>query len=71
MIIICCILNVENLLHMQYYKVANLQHLMGAEYYTSLFPADCVAILSYYEAVLIIINQVGGWMVGPDDACRL
>ena len=27
---------------------------MGAEYYTSLFPADFIAILSYCEAVLII-----------------
>ena len=39
---------------MQCYKVANLQHLIVAEYHTSSFPTDFKAILSYYIAVLII-----------------
>ena len=39
---------------MQWYKVAKLQHLIVAEFYTSSFPADFIAILSYYISVLII-----------------
>ena len=39
---------------MQCYKVANLQQLIVAEYHTSSFPTDFIAILSYYIAVLII-----------------
>ena len=39
---------------MHCYKCANLQHLIVAKYYTSSFPADFIAINSYYIAVLII-----------------
>ena len=41
-------------MHMQCYKVANLQHPTVAEYYTSSFSADFITIISYYIAVLII-----------------
>ena len=37
LLIICCITSVEYLLHMQCYKVALLQHLIVAEYYTYSF----------------------------------
>ena len=39
---------------MQCYKVANVQHLIAAEYHTSSFPADFITMLSYNIAVLII-----------------
>ena len=54
MLIICCMISVEYLLHMQCHKVANLWHPIVAENYTSSLPADCIALLSYYIAVLII-----------------
>ena len=54
LLIICCVTSVEYLLHMQCYKVALLQHLIVAEYYTYSFPADFNAIPSYYISVLII-----------------
>ena len=47
-------ISAEYLLHMQCYKVANLQHLIVAEYYTSSFPIGFIAILSYYIDVLIM-----------------
>ena len=50
----CCIINVDYLLHVQCYNVANLQHLIVDEYYTSSFSADVIAMLSYYIAVLIV-----------------
>ena len=40
-LIICCILSAEYLLLMQCYKVATLQHLTAAEYFTFLFSAEC------------------------------
>ena len=54
MLITCSMISVEYLLHIQSYKVANLQHLIVADYYTSSFLADFVAIIRYYIAVLII-----------------
>ena len=38
---------------MQYCEVANLQHLIVAKCYTSSFPTDFIAILSFYIAGLI------------------
>ena len=52
-LIICCVTSVEYLLHIQFYKVALLQHLIVAEYYTYSFPADFIPIPSYYISVLI------------------
>ena len=52
-LIVCCIISVEYLQHMQCYKVALLQHLTVAEYYTYSFPADFIPIPSYYISVLI------------------
>ena len=42
------------MLHVQCFTVANLQHLIVAEYYTSSFPADFMTILRCYIAVFII-----------------
>ena len=53
-LIICCVTSVEYLLHMQCYKVAILQHLIVAEYYIYLLPADFIPIPSYYISVLVI-----------------
>ena len=39
---------------MQCYKGANLQHLIVAEYCISSFPADFIAIFSYYIEVLLM-----------------
>ena len=39
---------------MQCCKVAKLQHLIVAEYNTCLFSADCIPMLSYFIAVLIV-----------------
>ena len=54
MLIIFGIIRVEYLLHVQCYKVANLQDLIVAEYHTFSFPTDFTAILSYYIVVLIM-----------------
>ena len=50
--IICCIISVDYLLHVQCYKVANSKHLIVAEHYTYSFPADCIALLSYHISML-------------------
>ena len=42
------------MLHMHCYKVAKLQHLIVAEYYTYSFSADFMPIITYYIAVHII-----------------
>ena len=39
---------------MQCCKIAKLQHLTVAKYYTCLFSADFVPMLSYFIAVLIV-----------------
>ena len=39
---------------MQWCKVAKVQHLTVAEYNTCLFSADCIPILNYFIAVLIV-----------------
>ena len=52
-LIICVISSVEYLLHMQCCMLAQLQHLILAEYYTCSFSTDFIPLLSYFVAVLI------------------
>ena len=49
-------IRVEYLLHVQCYKVANLQHLIVAEYYTSSFPANFIALVLAVVIVLLWFN---------------
>ena len=53
-LIFCCIISVEYLLHVQCCKVAKLQHLTVAEYSACPFSSDSIPVLSYFIAVLII-----------------
>ena len=46
-LIISCIINAEDLLHMQCYRAAKLQHLIVAECYISSFSADFIHIVIY------------------------
>ena len=45
--------SVGYLLHMQCYKVVNMQHLIVAECYTSSFKADLITKVRYFITVLI------------------
>ena len=46
-LIFCCMISVEYLLHMECYSVAKLQHLIMVEYNNSSFVTDCIPILEY------------------------
>ena len=70
-LVICCILGVEYLLHIYCYKAATWQKLREAEYCSCSFSAGFTPVISYLIVVLIISSIASAEYMLHMQCCKV